>query len=166
MRSRYDSPKLSVSESAGEVAAAVGVVTVGLVAVVYGIKLGLTASGAIGSGMLPLLVGCGLVLCGAGLGLHSARKRPGLSARTEATPATRRRATPMTILLLAALAFALPWLGYPVASFLFMLGATCRRGKVVSAVVFALLVSGGTYALFVQAFAVPLPSGVIFGGAR
>ncbi|MGH7388693.1 MAG: tripartite tricarboxylate transporter TctB family protein [Candidatus Rokuibacteriota bacterium] len=64
---------------------------------------------------------------------------------------------------LGAYALALEPLGYPLCTFLLMLGTVAprARGQIVPSLAFALAAAGGSYLLFAVWLSVPLPAGLL-----
>jgi len=112
----------------------------------------------LGPRTFPTILGIVMAACGAYLIL-----RP--EART-APPALQRRVFgPVLALsvLLIAYALSLAWMGYPVATCLFLLGAAWMMGErsPIRAGLIALLFSVGVHLLFTRFLNIPLPIGLL-----
>jgi putative tricarboxylic transport membrane protein len=119
-----------------------------------------------GPGFFP--VGIGAFLCSVAVLLLIAafRGRPALAAADDA-PAMAwdaRRRVAATAAGLLGFCLLLPWIGYPLAAFLFvsLLMRQLGQEKWPGILVVALISAGASYYLFAVVLGVPLPHGILF----
>ena len=130
----------------------------GGVYLVEGIRIPPAAIGdPLGPRTFPTVLGVVMLVCGAIL-LCRPQRRDG--------PVLERKLfVPVLFLagLLVAYALSLSWLGYPLATFLFMMLAARMMGErsLVRSLAIALGFSVGVYLLFTKLLLIPLPAGVL-----
>jgi len=114
-----------------------------------------------GAGFFPLAIGAFGVVMALGWTMTAFRRVPA-AAGAERVPAEHRRRVVATAGVLVGFCLLLPWVGYPVAAFVFValllrwLGAGWR-----SALVTGLASAAVSYYLFGVLLSVPLPRGVL-----
>lgn len=114
-----------------------------------------------GAGFFPLAIGAFGVVMALGWTMTAFRRVPA-AAGTERVPAEHRRRVVATAGVLVGFCLLLPWVGYPVAAFVFValllrwLGAGWR-----SALVTGLASAAVSYYLFGVLLSVPLPRGIL-----
>jgi putative tricarboxylic transport membrane protein len=118
-----------------------------------------------GPGFFPVGVGVFLVTVSIAFVVAVFRGQAGIGRWSAAplTPDSLLRVA-ATMAALVGFCLVLPWVGYPVAAFLFtavLLRSLGARGWI-GPVVAALLASAGSYYLFAVLLGVPLPKGVLF----
>ncbi|WP_251977103.1 tripartite tricarboxylate transporter TctB family protein [Salinicola avicenniae] len=124
----------------------------------------------LGAGSFPRLVLGALVLFNVALLLQSvnAWRRSDAACRTGTLAwFIHRRLAFATLATFALYAALMPWVGFTVASFLFLLGVQwilgARRGqRLLTALIVSVLFSVGLHALFSQVFLISLPPGRLF----
>jgi putative tricarboxylic transport membrane protein len=119
-----------------------------------------------GPGFFP--VGIGAFLCGVAVLLLMAafRERPALAA-ADSAPAMAwdaQRRVAATAAGLLGFCLLLPWIGYPLAAFLFvtLLLRQLGGGRWPGILVVAFISAGASYYLFAVLLGVPLPHGIFF----
>ena len=115
-----------------------------------------------GAGFFPLVVGVFFCLAAAGFVIETFRRLPGRAVSAPMAKGARTRAL-ATAGALVAFVLLLPWLGFPVVTFLFV-AAMLRAlgGSWTLAVTTAVASAVGAYYLFAVVLSVPLPKGVFF----
>jgi hypothetical protein len=115
-----------------------------------------------GAGFFPLVIGAFGVVMALGWTMTAFRRVPAAAAEAAPVPAEPRRRVVATAGVLVGFCLLLPWVGYPVAAFVFValllrwLGAGWR-----SAVVTGLASAAVSYYLFGVLLSVPLPRGIL-----
>ncbi len=112
----------------------------------------------LGPRVFPTVLGGVMLVCGGALLLRPA-------APHGAATLTRRFFGPVLLLcgLLVAYALSLSWIGYPVATCVFMVIAAGMMGErsLIRSLAIALTFSVGMYVLFTRFLLIPLPPGVL-----
>ncbi len=113
-----------------------------------------------GPGFFPLFVGGLLVLSTLGFGVLSIRRK---GPPHEPLQGTARRRVIAVFVALCGFCFLLPFAGYPIAAFLFVVVMLWQLGASWVAVIgIAVVSSGVSYYFFAVVLGIPLPGG-IFG---
>ncbi|MBI5577541.1 MAG: tripartite tricarboxylate transporter TctB family protein [Deltaproteobacteria bacterium] len=116
-----------------------------------------TIGDPLGPKVFPIILGALMVAIGFSLLIRPA----GVS---QSQPFTKTAASALVLaVLLCAYGFGIEWIGYPVATFLFLLAASRLLGEKswVAGLVIPLAVSIGVFVLFTRALDIPLPLGFI-----
>lgn len=128
----------------------------------YSLRMPLGAAARPGPGFYPAAVGA--FACGVALVLTAiAFRRAAVGARaldaSEVLPDARRRVW-LAVATLAGFVLAMPWIGYPLAAFLFVAVLLRQLGAGWGSVLLAAVLSAeGSYYLFAILLGVTLPSG-------
>jgi putative tricarboxylic transport membrane protein len=134
------------------------ILVLGTAYLIEGIRIPPPAIGdPLGPRIFPTVLGVGMLACGVLLLLRPERR----AARV----LERKLLVPVLLLagLLVAYALTLAWLGYPVATFLFMVLAARMMGErsIALSLPIGLGFSIGVYYLFTKFLMIPLPPGVL-----
>jgi putative tricarboxylic transport membrane protein len=116
-----------------------------------------TIGDPLGPKVFPIILGALMVALG-----FSLLVRP--AGASQSRPFTRTAVSALILAgLLCAYGFGIEWIGYPLATFLFLLASSRLLGEKswVAGLVMPLAVSLGVFVLFTQALDIPLPLGFI-----
>jgi putative tricarboxylic transport membrane protein len=116
-----------------------------------------------GPGFFPLSVGMFLSLAAAAFVLETIRRPTGASAVGRSLPRDARLRVVATAAALVVFVLLLPWIGYPLATALFVGGLLRALGGTwVGSLIAAVLAAAVSYYGFAVLLSVPLPRGVFF----
>lgn len=147
---------------------------VGGYALIGSVELKAMPGMAVGPGLFPAITGGGMLLFGLIMLAQTLLARPGeqldvsVFEEASADPADDEPETlidrlynPLLLLAILALILLMPYLGFLIASVLFVAAMVLLGGgRPLQAIIFSVVMTGITYALFVYGLRVPVPAGL------
>ena len=127
---------------------------------VLALRLPFGATARPGAGFYPVFVAVFAIIVALAATVYAFRSAPATETSAVELDAAARWRVVISVAALAAFCLALPWIGYPAAAFAFVAVVLRYLGaRWVTALLWGVLSSAGSYGLFATLLDVPLPRG-------